>query len=80
MAIAVVWLIELYQRTLSPDHGLLRIFFPSGACRHHPTCSEYTKEALKRYGLYRGLQLGVRRVSKCHPFNPGGFDPVPEKK
>jgi len=50
------------------------------ACRFSPTCSEYMIQALKIHGFFRGLWLGIRRIGRCHPFNPGGFDPVPERK
>lgn len=62
--------------------GLLRVYkfsvsplLPS-ACRFHPTCSEYMREAVERYGAARGLWMGVRRLARCHPFHAGGFDPV----
>jgi putative membrane protein insertion efficiency factor len=48
-----------------------------GACRFHPSCSRYAKEALREHGAFRGTRLAVARVLKCHPFNAGGFDPVP---
>jgi putative membrane protein insertion efficiency factor len=57
-----------YQWLLSPVLG--------ANCRFHPTCSAYTIEALQRYGVLRGLWLGGRRLCKCHPWNPGGHDPV----
>lgn len=76
---AVVFVITVYQKTLSPDHGLLRVFYPAGVCRYTPTCSEYTKAAVERFGVFKGLALGVKRVGRCHPARPGGFDPVPEK-
>jgi putative membrane protein insertion efficiency factor len=65
----VLGAIRLYQRIISPA------FPPS--CRFTPTCSEYTYEAVERYGVPRGLWLGVRRLLRCHPFHPGGHDPVP---
>jgi putative membrane protein insertion efficiency factor len=67
-AIAVLTaLIRVYQVTLSP------LFGP--ACRFEPTCSRYMVEALRTYGLCRGLAKGVGRVLRCHPWHPGGYDP-----
>ncbi len=61
--------IRFYQRFISPA-------FPS-QCRFSPTCSEYTRLAILKHGPLRGIWLGIRRLSKCHPFHPGGHDPVP---
>lgn len=63
-------LIRLYQMTLS------RITPPS--CRFSPTCSNYGYQAIERYGLWTGGILTVKRIARCHPFHPGGYDPVPE--
>lgn len=61
-------LIRFYQLIVSP------LFPPS--CRFYPTCSEYTLQAIEKYGLIVGSYKGLRRLLKCHPFHPGGFDPV----
>lgn len=66
----IVWMIRGYQLTLSP-------LLPP-ACRFYPTCSQYMMEAVERYGVPQGVWLGVKRLGRCHPFHPGGYDPVPE--
>jgi putative membrane protein insertion efficiency factor len=69
MRALLIFIITLYQRLISPFLG------PS--CRFTPTCSQYAKEALRKHGLLKGLGLSVRRILRCHPFHPGGYDPVP---
>lgn len=67
-------LIQLYQRTLSPDHSWLRHRFPGGFCRFTPSCSDYAKEAIPRYGLIRGGLKGLWRIFRCNPCSRGGLD------
>ncbi|MFW6068632.1 MAG: membrane protein insertion efficiency factor YidD [Chloroflexota bacterium] len=64
-----LFLIRLYQNTLS------RVTPPS--CRFTPSCSHYTYEAIEKHGLMKGGWLGVKRISRCHPWHEGGYDPVP---
>jgi len=66
-------IIRFYQETISPDHGFLSV---GGRCRFWPTCSEYTRQAIGKYGLKVGLRKGVIRILKCNPLHPGGFDPA----
>lgn len=75
----VVHLINLYQQTLSPDHGWRRAAHPHGFCRYYPSCSEYTKQAIERFGLSAGLWLGLKRLLRCHPWAAAGVDLVPTK-
>jgi putative membrane protein insertion efficiency factor len=63
-----ILLIKIYQNTLG-------FVFPQ-ACRFYPSCSEYSIQALERHGFFKGGWLSVRRLLRCHPFNPGGYDPV----
>ncbi len=64
-----LFLIRLYQRWISP-------LFPN-TCRFHPSCSQYTYEAIEKYGLFKGARLGAWRILRCNPYSKGGFDYVP---
>lgn len=61
--------IRFYQYALSPWLGR--------SCRFEPSCSYYAHDAVLKYGVFKGLGLSIKRISRCHPFHPGGYDPVP---
>ena len=65
----LILILRAYQLSLSPMLG--------ARCRYSPSCSQYAIEALREHGVIRGLWLAVRRLGRCHPFHPGGYDPVP---
>ena len=69
MKLLLLALIRFYRYVISPLLGR--------RCRFFPSCSEYTAEALEKHGALKGACLGLKRISRCHPWNPGGFDPVP---
>ncbi len=69
MKYVLIFLIRIYQHTLSRT-------MPS-SCRFYPSCSQYGVEALQKHGAFKGGWLTVKRIARCHPFNPGGYDPVP---
>jgi hypothetical protein len=69
MRIILIFVIKTYQKIISPILG--------PRCRFYPTCSNYAIEALTKHGIIKGVALSLRRVLKCHPFNKGGYDPVP---
>jgi len=71
-----IFLIKIYQKTLSLDHGILKRLFPYGHCRFTPTCSEYGLEAIERYGFVKGWSKAIWRIIRCNPFNKGGHDPL----
>jgi len=66
----LIFMVRAYQATLGPLLG--------GACRFHPSCSQYAIEAIERHGVRHGGRLAAKRLAKCHPFGAGGYDPVPE--
>ena len=67
--LALLLAIRAYQYTLRPLLG--------ANCRFYPSCSEYAHEAVERHGAARGAWLAIRRLARCHPYHPGGYDPVP---
>jgi putative membrane protein insertion efficiency factor len=72
VALALVWLVRGYQVLISPLLG--------PTCRYYPSCSAYAVEALQRFGPVRGTWLALRRLSRCHPWSPGGVDHVPPRR
>lgn len=68
MKSVMIALIRFYQKFISPLKG--------PTCRFYPTCSDYSLQAVKKYGALRGGYLSIRRILKCHPFHPGGYDPL----
>ncbi len=68
LLLTVIGLIRLYQAAVSPFFG--------SRCRFYPSCSEYLRESLQKWGLIKGLGKGLARIARCHPFHPGGYDPV----
>ena len=67
-AYPLIWLVQLYRLTLSPIFGIY--------CRFEPTCSRYSIDALTKYGALKGTIITIKRIGRCHPWHPGGYDPV----
>lgn len=72
----IIRFIGFYQKFISPFISTYLGF----NCRFYPSCSEYTKQAIEKYGLMKGSFLGLKRILRCHPFSQGGYDPVSEKR
>ncbi|MBO5780978.1 MAG: membrane protein insertion efficiency factor YidD [Opitutales bacterium] len=75
MAKILILLLKIYKAAISPIIHLL----PGSGCRFHPTCSQYTLEAVKKFGAAKGAVMGICRILRCNPFSKGGLDFVPEK-
>ncbi len=67
-----IYLVKFYQTAISPYLG--------NNCRHQPTCSQYMIEAIEEWGFFKGVLLGIKRLSKCHPYGTSGYDPVPKNQ
>ncbi len=78
MKYALIYIIKIYQKTLSPDHGWFKAKWPAGYCRYYPTCSQYAIEALQAHGGLKGSVLAAKRIVRCNPFAQPGVDPVPK--
>jgi putative membrane protein insertion efficiency factor len=76
MKTVALFLIKIYQKTISPDHGFGRFIIKNAGCRYYPTCSAYTYDAIFKYGFIKGSLLGFWRILRCHPWSKGGNDPV----
>jgi len=66
---AVVFIVRMYQAVISP-------LLPPGTCRFHPTCSQYSIDAIRKYGVAKGAYRSIKRIARCNPYHPGGFDPA----
>ncbi|MBT3835309.1 membrane protein insertion efficiency factor YidD [Candidatus Peribacteria bacterium] len=69
MKFFLILLIKIYQKTLSPDHGIFSSCYPYGFCRHHPTCSQFAKEKIESEGIIKGCTLSMLRIIRCNPFS-----------
>lgn len=67
----ILCLIELYKKIISPV-----ISAKGYHCKFYPSCSDYTKQAIEKYGIFKGVYLGIKRIIRCHPFSKGGYDPL----
>ena len=76
LKIFLLKIIRLYQKTLSPDSGWLKEKYPVGYCKFKPHCSEYSYQAIEKYGVIIGGLKGLKRILRCHPWAKGGDDPL----
>lgn len=74
--IIILKLIKIYQKTLSFDYGWFKSLYPYGYCRYYPTCSEYSYQAINKYGIIKGGILSFWRLLRCNPWSKGGDDPL----
>jgi putative membrane protein insertion efficiency factor len=72
----VLKIIDIYQKTLSPDSGWMKRFYPGGYCKYTPHCSEYCKQVIEKRGVLKGSALGLWRILRCNPWSKGGHDPA----
>jgi len=75
-AMLLIFFIRFYQKTISLDHGIFKVFYPNGYCRFYPSCSEYSAQALRKKGLWIGTFLTFKRILRCNPWSEGGVDEV----
>lgn len=67
----LIFIIKIYQKIISPIFSAMGI-----KCKYYPTCSEYTKQAIEKYGCIKGVYIGGKRIIRCNPFSKGGYDPL----
>ena len=72
--VPLLWMIRIYQKTLSPDHGFFKSLHTNGYCKYYPTCSQYGHDVIKKRGLFVGIYKTVWRILRCNPWSKGGVD------
>jgi len=70
----ILFFIKIYQKTISPDHGIFKTKHPYGYCKFYPTCSQYSYEVIKKRGILVGVSKAIWRILRCNPWNKGGID------
>lgn len=76
LAKIIIFIIKIYQKTLSPDHGIFKHTRLFQCCKYEPTCSQYTIDAVRKKGVIKGIILASYRILRCNPFSKGGWDPI----